>query len=161
MTNTTYSKRKSFWKRWWEKHFSKALHRRYGVGSILLNLHLFTLNTDFLSLGGSFHLLNADSRRLLWAPGSTNWSESTDLKIPRAVYSIRMHSGPKALGDLLSAHIILKCLLQLTGSQSQAFRTGVICSDLFVAVRSRAAAFWMSCGCLMLIWGDAARWPWE
>ncbi len=43
-----------------------------------------------------------------------------------------------------------KSILNVTGSQCKDLRTGVICSDLLFLVRILAAAFWMSCSCLML-----------
>ncbi len=44
----------------------------------------------------------------------------------------------------------LKSSLNVTGSQCKDLRTGVICSDFLVLVRILAAAFWMSCSCLIL-----------
>ena len=40
---------------------------------------------------------------------------------------------------------ILNSILDLTGSQCSEANTGVMCSLLFVLVRTRAAAFWTSC----------------
>ncbi len=70
-----------------------------------------------------------------------------------------MYLGPRPLRDLFMSKSTLKSILNVTGSQCKNLRTGVICSDVLVLVRIFAAAFWMSCSCLMVFFGRPVRRP--
>ncbi len=51
----------------------------------------------------------------------------------------------------------VQSILNVTGSQCKDLRTGVMCSDFLVLVRILAAAFWMSCSCLMALFHCMVR----
>lgn len=96
---------------------------------------------------------NADAPCWLWTLSPSHWPEC----YLRTLF--HEHFFDVFATDPIRWLIILKSILRLTGNPCNILRTGVLCSDLFVVVRSRAECFRMSRSCLMLLWGSPVRRP--
>ncbi len=132
-----------------------------------LDLNVANVLAHLMSSGSWFQLreakyLKPDSPCFVWTLGISNWLEPNDLSGLLDLYSVSiwgMYLGPRPLSDLWTSKSTLKSILNVTGSQCKDLRTGVICSDFLVLVRILAAAFWMSCSCLMVFFGRPVRRP--